>query len=695
MKAIPGDSPITSASQDLLSRKSTANVLASEIRRIDASQGYIVGVLGPWGSGKTSLVNLVRNELAVGKVIPVLEFNPWMFSGAEQLVERFFHELASQLRLEGDKLQAIAEDLENYGEIFAPLDFVPIVGPWRSRLTTMGRAMNKLSERRSGEVGELRKKLIAELDVMPSPLVVVLDDIDRLRSEEIRDIFKLVRLTANFPNLVYLLVFDRLRVENALDEDGLPGRDYLEKILQLVYNVPEISPTILDSILLSELNEALSTINPIGPFDEKRWHDVFPEIVQPLIKTMRDVRRYVAAAHVTATAVGEYVSLVDTLALEAVRVLRPNLFAAIVASQAGLTTPSNANFSGGPDYENPILKQSVQRILETSDDLKSVAIALVTRLFPAGQRHIGNMNYGPEWASKWLRDRLVAHPEILSCYLQRVVSKELNEFHLAEKAFKLLSDESALEAFMASVPNSELQGVIRNLEVFEGEYPVSALRPGLVVLLNLLPRMLPFKREIFGTEPQMTVRRVVLRMLRQVEEVPIREEIVRAVFPGLMSLSAKNDLLSIVGYEENAGHQLITSESWDELRTELQIQIRNSSPTSLVGEYDLLRVLISGRGEDELPEDPYAVPVSEDLDLALLRAASTEVQSFAIGNRAVTREQRLHWETLQLIFGSDDQLTQFVDRLSRLTGLDEESFSLIELAKKYADGWRPPNFMGE
>ena len=69
------------------------------------------------------------------------------------------------------------------------------------------------------------------LSKLDNPIAVVIDDIDRLPTAEIRDTFKLVRLTGSFPNLVYILAFDRARVERALTEDGIPGRDYLEKIL--------------------------------------------------------------------------------------------------------------------------------------------------------------------------------------------------------------------------------------------------------------------------------------------------------------------------------------------------------------------------------------------------------------------------------------------------------------------------------
>jgi predicted KAP-like P-loop ATPase len=92
------DNPITRASDDLLQRGDVAAALAGNLRYVDAWKGHVVGILGPWGSGKTSLVNLIREQLAVAPELAVLDFNPWTFSGAEQLVDSFFAEYLSGWR---------------------------------------------------------------------------------------------------------------------------------------------------------------------------------------------------------------------------------------------------------------------------------------------------------------------------------------------------------------------------------------------------------------------------------------------------------------------------------------------------------------------------------------------------------------------------------------------------------------------
>jgi predicted KAP-like P-loop ATPase len=158
----------------------------SQVLRLDASEGLVVGVLGAWGSGKTSFINLARAEIERAGV-SVLEFNPWMFSGAQQLVEWFLADLAAQLKLRPE-LAEIGKELEEYGESLSGLAWVPVVGPWIDRARLLAKIVSKTLQRRKGGIGERRSKLRNALKDLDKPILVVLDDIDRLSTSEIRDI---------------------------------------------------------------------------------------------------------------------------------------------------------------------------------------------------------------------------------------------------------------------------------------------------------------------------------------------------------------------------------------------------------------------------------------------------------------------------------------------------------------------------
>jgi predicted KAP-like P-loop ATPase len=333
---IRGDNPIQRPEDDTLNRNSAAAGFARHVLALDASSGVVVGVLGPWGYGKTSFVNLARAHFE-GATAQVLDFNPWMFSGAEQLVESFFVELSAQLKVRPG-LGQIGKDFEDYGEAFSGLAWLPLVGPWIERGRMATKIWGKLLQRRKEGTGGRRAKLQAALRQLKQPLIVILDDIDRLSTSEIRHIFKLVRLTASFPNIIYVLAFDRARVENALGEQGVPGRDYLEKILQLAIDLPAVPTEVLTQQIFAELDASIKAVDDTLTVDDQTWPDIFMEIIRPLIRNMRDVRRYAAAVRGTVDTLKGRLALADLLALEAVRIFLPDVFAALPTAVDALTT---------------------------------------------------------------------------------------------------------------------------------------------------------------------------------------------------------------------------------------------------------------------------------------------------------------------------------------------------------------------
>ena len=648
-----------------------------------------MGVLGPWGSGKTSLINLVRDHLSEPPGLTVLEFNPWLFSGADQLLESFFLEVGAQFRGQTDRLADLADDLEAYGEVVAPLKWLPIIGVWVERARSVTKALKKIQDRRKGGVLAQRDRLAAKLANLEAPVVIVIDDIDRLRTNEIREIFKLVRLTANFPNIVYLLAFDRARVENALSEEGLVGRDYLEKILQVAHDIPVMPETAVTRLLGEALDQVLNELEDVGPFSSNAWPDVLFEIVRPLIRNMRDIRRYVAAARGTVRGLGGRVELVDVLGLEAVRVFLPDVFGAINAGREGLTTPSSV----GPYREDPShLKKQVEGVIAAGGNHAEVARALIIRLFSAGQRHIVNNHYGPEWQRTWLRERRVAHPDVLAFYLERVVGQKLEAFVQAENLYEALTDETKLNAILDQLSVDQLTDAISSLEAFEGEYPIDGIVPASAALLNQMSRFPKRRPGMFGFDSELIVDRVVLRMLRQVESPEAVEAMVRQILPRTRLLSDRLSLLRLIGYMENAGHKLISQEAAQDLESEFREQVRQASARKLAQERDLLKVLYwfhktapeSGEEVPDWPDEP-------DVLAALLRSALTETWSQSMGSRAQTRSPRLHWQALTEVI-DEAAIRAFVETQGGGNQDDPELQEACEVANKYLSGWRPREF---
>lgn len=686
---IPADNPIDTKDEDRLGRAKVAETLAHEIRELDASSGCVVGILGPWGSGKTSLVNLIRGELTEkSPQIVALDFNPWMFSGADELLQAFFLEVGAQFRTRADRLADLADDIEAYGEVVAPLRLLPVIGVWVERARTVVRAVRKAIERRRGGALASRDQLARKLAELPEPIVIVVDDIDRLRTHEIREIFKLVRLTASFPNVIYLLAFDRHRVETALSEEGLVGRDYLEKILQVAYDLPVVPDEILTRTLTEALDASLKDIEDPGPFDVQAWPDILFEVIRPLVRNMRDVRRYVASVHGTLIGLGGRVAMADVLGLEAIRVFLPDAFKALQAAEDALTKTSPA--IGLQD--SPRLKASIEELLGAEGDRGEVVRALITRLFPAARRHVENMHYGSEFQNEWLKERRVAHPEILKFYLERVVGEKLQAFDLAEKAFEILGDEEALTTLLSSLDGDRLADVLGALEAYEHDFPESSVEPACAVILNQMGRVSERPGpSLLTLRPDIIVARVVLRLLRRISNPAEVDAVVRRLLPRIETLSSRSELLKIVGHRENAGHKLISKEAAAEHEAELRSQIRAADASMLAQEHDLLRLFIDTRRDAEPSEPPLEIPRVPELDAQLLKASVTETRSQSLESRSVTTSKLLHWDVLVEVMGGESAIQEMVDRIGAVSD-DTELEEALGLARRYLTGWRPKRF---
>ncbi len=683
---IVGDNPIMLPEEDTIGRTSFVKSFVQQILSLDTDTGNVVGVLGAWGSGKTSFINLAKNEL-VHSNIAIIEFNPWMFSGTEQLMQSFFTELSAQLRLRPE-LAEVGEAIEKYGNLFSGMGWIPLIGPWLERGHKASKVVSQILQGHKEGASEQRKKIEETLARLNKRIVVIIDDIDRLSTSEIRDVFKLVRLTACFPNIIYIVAFDRLRVEKALDIDGISGRDYLEKILQVAIDLPPIPYQILSTQLLTAIEGALNGIEVTGPFDKQIWPDIFMEIIRPLIKTMRDVRRYAVNIRNTVSSLGGEVALPDTLALEAIRIFMPDVFVLLHPSIDALTTTSNS-FSSYQN-ESEALKTKIEKIIDSSKENEEVLRAVMMRLFPAAHGNIENISYGSEWMRDWLFNRRVAHKDILHLYFEHSVGESLKAFLSAEKAWLFMDNRDLLDEYLHSSNITEVAEIISSLENYQDQYRAEHVEPTSIVLLNLLPELPKERKGLFDFDAHLKVIRVVYHLVRSLKEPGLIETAVKSILTQVKTLSAKNQLIQLIGYTEGQGHKLVTEEAAKLFELNWAHDVKEALDDDLLKEYDLLMVLLKARELlNEIGED-MSISTRPEVTLAILTSAQSITMSQGSDTRIVNKELHLVWGGLVRLFGDEATLAQRIKQAEVM--ITDENRELFELADKYIDGWRPESF---
>lgn len=90
------DAPLTNPADDRLGYDAFARHLAEVIYTAKVAEGVAFSLNGPWGSGKTTIVNFTCQRLSKKKDAPqIIRFNPWWFSSKADLAESFFYELVA------------------------------------------------------------------------------------------------------------------------------------------------------------------------------------------------------------------------------------------------------------------------------------------------------------------------------------------------------------------------------------------------------------------------------------------------------------------------------------------------------------------------------------------------------------------------------------------------------------------------
>jgi predicted KAP-like P-loop ATPase len=329
---LSNDAPISEPKDDLYNLDPFARAVARAIQNMKAPEGIVLAVNGPWGSGKSSAINLVRHHLKgvidKGRIVPVA-FNPWWFSGTDAITIAFFRELAGavgrtlpdNIRLSIEKL---GDSISTVGAVAGiALDIkAPGLGRLFSGITG---AVPKMLSRRTVE--QEHDAVVKALAAQERRFLVFIDDIDRLSPDDALTIFRLVKSVGRLPNVIYLLSFDRTLAEKTVIERfPSEGSTYLQKIVQGSFDIP-LPP--LDILRRHILMAAQTTMGEIPDSDAQRFMNVFFDAVAPFVSTPRDVIRIENELRATWPSVEGEVDRGDFLAISTIKLCNHSLYKAI------------------------------------------------------------------------------------------------------------------------------------------------------------------------------------------------------------------------------------------------------------------------------------------------------------------------------------------------------------------------------
>lgn len=363
-----GDRPISHPNDDAFGLASFADALATSLLQMSPKDGLVISVEGPWGAGKSSAIALALRTIKLRVLIGlgegrdevdkltaeeldgrwaetarkrkthIVRFNPWNFSGQENLVRAFFTELSVQLNTPKPgwlrrQLDKVSGYLPAFGGAMGAGSgiFVGSAIPGVAAAAgAVGRALGELGQKAFAldhSVEKAKSELTDKLSAADLRVIVLIDDIDRLMPAEMRAIFSLVKSLGDLPRVLYVLAFDESVVKKALTDSAEKiDPEFLEKIVQVSLKLPPPWRSELRQLLFTRLN---SIVGEATPADQQRWQRMLTRAIDPYLETPRDVTRLANTLQVIWPNVKGDVDLSDLITITTLQLFDPKVYALI------------------------------------------------------------------------------------------------------------------------------------------------------------------------------------------------------------------------------------------------------------------------------------------------------------------------------------------------------------------------------
>lgn len=264
--------------EDTLGRKEMIPDIIEKIDREGVLTSYVIGIVAPWGAGKTTFFNFIKEELErteKNKYL-IMDFNPWKIEKGRSKQQAFFDQLNIYLSKYtfnfAYKIKSYLKQINvSSSHIFPFISFSGSFG--------------------ENNIEDSFKEIGNTIEKTGKKFVVFIDDLDRLDEDEIMEVFKIIRNTAEFKNVIYICAYDRRYLEYMLNKKiGESSRRFIEKIVNYEKNLPYID----SQILAKKIKEHWDIVkeNELLILIDKNERQRFSPIFDEIITTFRDVERF-------------------------------------------------------------------------------------------------------------------------------------------------------------------------------------------------------------------------------------------------------------------------------------------------------------------------------------------------------------------------------------------------------------------
>ncbi len=307
---------------DLLDREIFVDYIASLINYCNPEKSFVFALNGAWGSGKSTILNLVKNAINSDEMIIIDDFDPWRYNNNETLFRGFYDSIT--------KNKNFAFDYSLYKKLY---------NIYKVLILGNDNILNKISfdthfMDNSYSVDELKNIISTHLKINNKKVVFIIDNIDRLNKEQILIIFKTISTLFDFNNFVYILSFDEERIAKIFENELKIDPNYLNKIINSNISLPKTNSITISEISVKVIEKMYDYYNIQADIDEKnRFITMFSQLSSKF-SDIRELKRFFnyISAYIQSKDIQEQVNIGDFIIIQLIKYLNIDLYNTIYST---------------------------------------------------------------------------------------------------------------------------------------------------------------------------------------------------------------------------------------------------------------------------------------------------------------------------------------------------------------------------
>ncbi len=338
---ITNEIAVKSKNDDLLNYYPFAEKIKEIIQGYSSNpEPLTIGIYGEWGTGKTSLLNLIEKHIELfqkdkeDKLFIKFHYNPWLYQSKEEMLFDFFNTLSRKLSYnENNHLKTAGKYILKYSSYLKAIRLsvtggIPGVFNMGIKVEPY-EILKSLGEDLKGEeksLEEMKKDINQTLQDSEKKIIIFIDDIDRLDKDEIFTLFKLIKINADFKNLVFIICLDYEHVSKAIysryGDEVKSGKEFLEKIINIPVELPLIEKADLDLFIKEKIKSVLQN----RLIKREELDELLRSVNVKYFDSPREVIRIINSFSISLYAIGNEVNTHDLFWVEYLKIKYPKSY---------------------------------------------------------------------------------------------------------------------------------------------------------------------------------------------------------------------------------------------------------------------------------------------------------------------------------------------------------------------------------